>query len=174
MENANDISVLINDGYTLFAKAGLEGIRIDRLARTSGLNESAFNYYFDGLDEFYNELLVTHHRKIGFFLQGIGKIKTLDPEYLHLLVEHSTTVMFQVQLLKAKSNHPFFREGETNDQRICFSLFHLWCDYLGIQKRPSLAIRCYNIVRDMLYSQISYQNLNSLLSEENPRSGVCA
>jgi hypothetical protein len=68
--------------------------------------------------------------------------------------------MFQVHLLKAKSNHPFFREGENNDQRICISLFHLWCDYLGIQKRPSLAIRCYNIVRDMLYSQISYQNLN--------------
>ncbi len=160
MENANDISVWIDEGYGLFAEAGFAGIRIEKLAGTLGLNESGFNYYFGGLDGFCTELLDMHEKKITAFTQDIYKIKTLDPEYLHLLIEHSATVMFQVQLLKTKRSHTFFEAGEKNDQRISFSLFHVWCDYLGIQKNASLASRCYSVVRDMLYSRINFQNLN--------------
>jgi AcrR family transcriptional regulator len=160
MENASDISVWIDEGYGLFAEAGFAGICIERLAGTLGLNKSGFNYYFGGLDGFCTELLDMHEKKITVFTQDICKIKTLDPEYLHLLIEHSETVMFQVQLLKTKRSHAFFEAGEKNDQRIRFSLFHVWCDYLGILKNPSLAMRCYNIVRDMLYSRINVQNLN--------------
>ena len=159
-KTTKDASVWIEEGYSLFARGGLDAIRAEKLAGILGLNESGVNYYYGGLDGFCAELLALHEKKITSFLQHINKIKTLDPEYLHLLIEHSTTVMFQVQLVRTNHNHCFFTEGEKNDQRISFSLFHVWCDYLCIQKDPRLALRCYNVVRDMLYSRINFKNLN--------------
>ena len=36
----------------------------------------------------------------------------------------------------------------------------LWADYLGIQDNPSLAMRYFSIVRDVLYTRLSFENLN--------------
>jgi AcrR family transcriptional regulator len=148
------------EGYKLFAEEGLEGLQVERLARMLGLNKSGFYHYFGDLDEFCNELIRLHEEKVTLFIEDVREIKVLDPEYLDLLVHHAVVVMFQVQLVRHKNQHNFYKASEIVDQRVNPEIHTLWSEFLGDQSRSYLALRYYFIVRDTFYTRISFQNLN--------------
>jgi AcrR family transcriptional regulator len=148
------------EGYKLFAEEGLEGLQVERLARILGLNKSGFYHYFGDLDGFCGDLIRLHEEIVTMFIKDVRKIKTLDPEYLHLLVHHAAIVMFQVQLVRHKHQHNFYKASETADLRVNPEIHALWSEFLGDYRRSYLALRYYFIVRDMFYTRISFQNLN--------------
>ena len=150
----------VEGGYNQFAAEGLDGLHIEPLARKLGLNKSGFYHYFGDLEGFCTELLRFHENKVVQLLQEIKETKTLDPEYLNLLVKYSATVMFQTHLMRTKNNTPFHDAGEELDLRVGLAVQRLWNDFLAIPSDPDLAMRYYNIVRDMYHTRISFQNLN--------------
>jgi len=90
----------INAGYDLFAQEGYEGLMVERLARILNLNKSGFYHYF-GAHEIYFECLVRHHhRMVDLLIKDIGNIRTFDPGYLHVLVNHPVKVIANMQLMK--------------------------------------------------------------------------
>ena len=76
------------EGYCLFAKEGLYGIQVERLARILSLNKSGFYHYFGDLEGFCSALVQLHKKKVGEFLQEVAVTKKLDPDYLHLLIKY--------------------------------------------------------------------------------------
>ena len=52
MEKHKNSSVWTEEGYRLFAKEGLDGIQVERLARILSLNKSGFYHYFGDLEGF--------------------------------------------------------------------------------------------------------------------------
>jgi AcrR family transcriptional regulator len=147
-------------GYDLFANEGIDGLQVERLARILQLNKSGFYHYFGDLEGFCAELISLHKKKVSYFLQEVNLTQKIDPDYLLLLIKHAATVMFQVQLTRNKNGHSFYQESEKVDRRVDVALRDLWTDFLGIQNNPDLAMRYYDIVRDMFYTRISFQNLN--------------
>jgi AcrR family transcriptional regulator len=147
-------------GYNLFAREGLEGIQVERLARILQLNKSGFYHYFGDLEGFCMELLELHKKKINTFVEEVYGIKKLDPEYLHLVISHAQAVMFQVQLIRTPNNHFLYAATELIDQKVQGAIRELWCDYLDIPRDSDLGIRYYAMVRDVFYTRISFQNLN--------------
>ena len=147
-------------GYNLFAREGLDGIQVERLARILQLNKSGFYHYFGDLEGFCVELLELHKKKIDDFVDEVYGIKRLDPDYLHLVISQAPTVMFQVQLIRNTNNHFLYAASEMVDRKVQSAIRELWCDYLNIPSDTSLGIRYYAIVRDMFYTRISFQNLN--------------
>jgi len=90
----------INAGYDLFAQEGYEGLMVERLARILNLNKSGFYHYF-GAHEIYFECLVRHHhRMVDLLIKDIGNIRTFDPGYLHVLVNHPVKVIANMQLMR--------------------------------------------------------------------------
>jgi hypothetical protein len=77
-----------------------------------------------------------------------------------LVIKHAVTVMFQVQLSHNKNSYSFYEESKKVDQRVDDAVRRLWIDFVGIQNNPDLAMRYYDIIRDMFYTRISFQNLN--------------
>jgi AcrR family transcriptional regulator len=152
MEKARNSSLWTEVGYELFAKEGLDGIQVERLARILQLNKSGFYHYFGDLEGYCAELIKMHMVKVG--------LKKIDPDYLHLLIDHGSTVMFQVQLTRHKVSYAFYQVSEKVDQLVNVALCSLWNQFLGINGHPDLAMRYYYIVRDMFYTRISFQNLN--------------
>ena len=146
------------EGYHLFAREGLEGLQIERLARILQLNKSGFYHYFGDLEGYCMELTKLHHQKVKAFLEDIRHLKTLDPDYLLLLIEHTTTVMFQVQLTRTKDRYSFYNTSELIDLKVNAAVEQLWNDFLGHRHNADLAIRYYHIVRDMFYTRVSFQN----------------
>jgi AcrR family transcriptional regulator len=147
-------------GYNLFAREGLDGLQVERLARILQLNKSGFYHYFGDLEGFCLELLELHKKKIDDFVEEVYGIKKLDPDYLHLVIAHTKTVMFQVQLIRTASNHFLHAASDMIDQKVHAAIRELWCNYLDVPSDTDLGMRYYAMVRDMFYTRISFQNLN--------------
>ena len=113
MEKQKNSSVWTEEGYRLFAKEGLYGIQVERLARILSLNKSGFYHYFGDIEGFCSALVELHKKKVGEFLQEVAVTKKLDPDYLHLLLKYREMVTFQVQL-DPKPRQQFFLRGERN------------------------------------------------------------
>ncbi|SHH18967.1 transcriptional regulator, TetR family [Chryseolinea serpens] len=158
MEKLRNLSLWTEEGYHLFAREGLEGLQIERLARILQLNKSGFYHYFGDLEGYCMELTKLHHQKVKIFLEDARQLKTLDPDYLLLLIEHTTTVMFQVQLTRTKDRYSFYNTSELVDLKVNAAVQQLWNDFLGHRHNADLAIRYYYIVRDMFYTRVSFQN----------------
>ena len=158
MEKLRNLSLWTEEGYHLFAREGLEGLQIERLARILQLNKSGFYHYFGDLEGYCMELTKLHHQKVKIFLEDTRQLKTLDPDYLLLLIEHTTTVMFQVQLTRTKDRYSFYNTSELVDLKVNAAVEQLWNDFLGHRHSADLAIRYYYIVRDMFYTRVSFQN----------------
>jgi AcrR family transcriptional regulator len=156
MKKTRNSSVWIEEGYSLFAEEGLKGIQVERLARILGLNKSGFYHYFGDLDGYCEELIQLHKQKADLYLQDVADVKSIDPEYLHVVVKHKTPVMFHIHLLRIQKNPSFYKTARMID----ILLREQWRDYLGIHEHPDLAIRYFNIVRDMFYARMSHQNMN--------------
>ena len=159
MEKLRNSSVWTEEGYRLFAREGLDGIQVERLARILGLNKSGFYHYFGDLEGYCGELVLLHKKKVGNFLQELGETKKLDPDYLHLLIKYSETVIFQVQL--TRSQNKFFHEAsEWVDQKVDVAIRRLWSEFMEVPNDSGGGMRYYAIVRDMFYTRISFQNFN--------------
>jgi AcrR family transcriptional regulator len=159
MEKAKNFSIWTEAGYDLFAEEGIDGIQVERLARILDLNKSGFYHYFGDLEGYCDELIKLHQKKADHFLAAVATIKSIDPEYLLLCVNYKVPVLFHLQLVRSKDNPLFYKTAEAIDQQEDVLLRELWSDYLGMQDNPSLAMRYFNIVRDMLYARISAKNL---------------
>ena len=160
MERARNYSLWMEQGYILFAEEGLEGIQIERLARILQLNKSGFYHYFADLEGYYEDLIKLHKQKIDRFVHDVGEAKTLDPDYLFVLIKHAPTVMFQVQLTRIKDRVSFYETSKAVDQRVNVAVHNLWGDYLDVHGNSDLALRYFHLVRDMFYTRISFKNLN--------------
>ena len=169
MEKQKNSAAWTEAGYDLFAREGLDGIQIERLARILQLNKSGFYHYFGDLDGYCEELIELHKRKADVFLEDVAKVKSIDPDYLTVLVQHKTPCMFHLQLIRSKDNPLFYKTAEKIDEQEDLLIGELWSAYLGIHD-PNLAVRYFTIVRDMLYARISFRNfdyhaLSNLMAE---------
>lgn len=160
MAKTNNSSVWIETGYNLFAEEGLEGLQIERLARIVSLNKSSFYHYFGDFELYCEQLLGLHEQNAVLFLQGLEKAKNIDPDFLHLLIDFKVPVMFQTRLIQTKTKPSFCALAEDIERREDVIIRKMWSDYLGIEDQPELAVRYFDIVRDMFYSRISFKNYN--------------
>lgn len=160
MSRAKNFSIWTEAGYELFAAEGPDGIQIERLARILKLNKSSFYHYFGYLERYIKELVALHRQKADIYLIELKQISSIDPNYLELLVKHKTAIMFQVHLIRIKHNALFQSIATHIDQQVDKVLSQMWGDYLGLREYPQLAIRYFNIVRDMFYARLSYRNFN--------------
>jgi|SRR5688572_2852911 len=160
MEKAKNSSVWIEAGYNLFAEEGIDGIQVERLARILQLNKSGFYHYFGDIDGYCEELIKLHKSKAELYFADIATVKSIDPDYLMALVQHKVSCLFHLQLIRSKDNPLFYKTAEQIDQQEDFLIGELWSDYLGLHNHPTLAVRYFNIVRDMLYARLSSKNFN--------------
>lgn len=160
MTKASNSTLWIEEGYNLFAHEGPEGIHIEKIARNLQLNKSAFYHYFGDLDGFCMELIQMHHNKADLFLREISELQNIDPEYLLLLVKHTPTVMFQVQLTRNQKNYLFYDASRSVDRKVNIAVGRLWREYLDTGISIELTDRYYNIIRDKFYTRVTFQNLN--------------
>jgi AcrR family transcriptional regulator len=170
MGRFNNREAWIEVGYDLFAHEGKEGIQVERLARMLGLNKSGFYHYFGDLDSYVDELLKLHENNAERYFNEVREARTIDPDYLHILLKYKVPSMFQMRLERLRTSPRFKKVVEQIDQREDEAIRHLWSNYLGTEDNPDLGMRYFVIIRDVFYSRISFQtftfeHIQSLLLE---------
>jgi AcrR family transcriptional regulator len=155
----NNSQAWINVGYELFAQEGHEGLQVERIARILNLNKSAFYHYFGDRNTFLEYLVQHHHRMVDLLIKDIGNIRTFDPGYLHVLVNHPVTVMANMQLMRNRHIKLFEHAFNQANQKINDAMVILWSEYLGLPDQPELAMRYFNMTSALLYTRVTYHNL---------------
>ena len=155
MEKSNNASAWTEAGYLLFANEGYEGIQVERIARIIGRNKSGFYHYFGDTEGYISQLLLLHKSKASQFLQDIRLITTIDPDYLNAVVKHKMAVLFQLQLIRTK-DPVFALVAQDIDNQEDEILRDIWMEYVGFRDNAELALRYFNIVRDMFYTRMGY------------------
>ena len=158
MHKSKNASVWTEQGYVLFAEKGLEGIQVERLARTLGLNKSGFYHYFGDMEVYWDELLRHHNGIAEIYFDKIRHVKKIDPDWFEIPVEFKVATMVQMQLLRSK-NPTFCKVAETVNHKEDAILRELISEYLGYRENPDLAMRYYDMLRYMFYTRASLDNL---------------
>ena len=148
-------------GYNILSSEGWDGIIIERLAHTLGLNKSGFYHYFGSMENF-TECLLQHHfrmaQKIG---EEIRKCKAIDRDLLHLIVRYKVFFLVESQLLiKSK---PVNAKGDID---VAGKI--LGEEFLALLKKSSsklpedssLTLAYLDILRYFFYARINSNNIN--------------
>lgn len=170
MPKANSLQTWIDNGYTLFAREGLEGIQVERLARISTFNKSGFYHYFGDRDTYLEQLMNHHYNIAKVFAQEAQVINQFDPDFIHLLLRHSNAILAHRQLVRNR-HLPFCAAwyDKINDLVDKF-IVPKWAEFLGMDGNIEYAARYFDQVRDMFYARITADNfheefLRALLQE---------
>lgn len=160
MSKNNSEIIWIEAGYNQFAVEGLEGIQVERLAKITGLNKSGYYHYF-GNQETYLEKLMEYHLQFAVpFTNELRAIKQFDPEYMELLIRHSTKLMFTNQIIKNRHLPIMVSTLEAVNKIIDPVLSDLFADFIGFKDYAEFSVRYFNQVRYMFHARITPEQMN--------------
>lgn len=150
----------ITTGYTLFAQEGLEGIQVERIARTMNLNKSGFYHYFGDRENFLKQLTGNHLSIAGSLARDMSMIEKFDPEFFHILLRYTEPVLFHMQLVRNRQ-HDLLSEcyARVNDV-VETALVPSWAVFIGTPDNHEFARKYFEQARDMFYSRITPTRMN--------------
>ncbi len=160
MPRPNSLQTWIDNGYALFAREGLEGIQVERLAKILNLNKSGYYHYF-GSQDVYLEQLMNHHFQLADPLaKDMRKIRQFDPDFFQTLLRYKTPVMVHMQLVRNR-HHPslektFVKVNNLVDPAVVPS----FPEFIGMPGQIELGRKYFELSRDMFYSRITEDKMN--------------
>lgn len=157
---ASKIETWIKAGYKILGAEGVDGIKIERLAKILKLNKSGFYYYFGTLESYLKSLLQYHTGHAQNIAVEIGICKNIDPDLLHLIVKHKGFFLVEAQLLaKGKQPNAMYDVDEAG-QLINKALLQLWKNTGELPGDPAVLLDYLNILRHFIYSRIATETIN--------------
>jgi AcrR family transcriptional regulator len=147
-------------GYKLLGKEGIDGIKVERLARILQLNKSGFYHYFGSMKVYLKSLLQYHVDMAKVIAIEIAACESLDPDLLHLMVKHKGFFLVESQLL-LKSKPAYFNAEVLEASKIINKeLLPLWRKDTQLPQDPELALSYLNIILHFFYARINSDNLS--------------
>lgn len=158
MPTDSSYSKWIKVGYDLFTEDAHEGIQIERLARILGLNKSGFYHYFKDLDTYLVKLMEYQLEVAKEVELEMLQVKKFDPDFINLMFKRAHFLMFQMQLVKNR-RIPLYEKTylQITNQFNELILPH-WANFISLSNDTDLALRYFNIVREMFYMRLTRKN----------------
>ena len=150
----------IQAGYELFASEGIDGVHVERLARMLGLNKSGFYHYFVDVDNFSRQLIQHHFTAFDNFIKDVDHCQNIDPEYIGVLINHKTTIMAQIHLVRNRGNRLLSDVHKELDNKIDHAVLRIWADHIQMPDNLNLALEYHRLIRDVFYSRVNPENFN--------------
>ena len=164
------IEAWVKAGYKIFAKEGIEGIKVERLARTLQLNKSGFYHYFGSMDNYLKNVLQYHVCMSKSIAEEISGCESFDPDLLNLIIKHKPFFLVESQLLLKSRPSYFGSDVDEASKIINKELLPLWRKETHLPEDSVAALSYLNIILHFFYARInsdnlSYQLLHSLTYE---------
>lgn len=149
----------IEAGYEIFALQGPDSLKIEPLARKTGISKSSFYHHFADMEIFHEKLLEYHLQRAVVVAAQARLCKSVEPDLLQLLASIKEDLLFNRQLRIHQNNLVF---------QLCFKRAHslvqdefigIWAVMLGMQHQPRIAQNILDVTTDLFYQRISPDNL---------------
>jgi len=153
-ENKN---IWIETGYQIFALYGESGLKIETLAKKVGISKSSFYHHFADLEFFLDTLLKFHLQQSQTIADKEKAVQTIDPELIHVLVEHKTDLLFNRQL-RFNQQDKRYKETLTRSNQIIGNEFVIiWAKDLALSQKKLESL--FELALENFFLQINAENL---------------
>ena len=150
----------IDIGYSLFAKEGPKGLKVDHMAKTLGASRSSFYYHFTDLEIFTSCLLEHHIERAQLMCEAALHCETMNPDLLNAIVEFKEDLLFNRQLRIHRELPDFDQCIEKAHHPIEKAFLKIWAKEMQLQNNLPTAKVLLRLVSDNFYMKISEDNLN--------------
>jgi AcrR family transcriptional regulator len=157
---AENQEIWVKAGYEIFALSGESGLKIETLARTVGISKSSFYHHFADLKVFMGFLMTHHLQQSKNIAEKEKKVENIDPELIHILLEHKTDLLFNRQL-RFNQQNKLFKETLEKSNRIIGDMFvSIWAKTLKTSLNQTQITSLYELALENFYLQINPENIN--------------
>jgi len=153
------IDAWIKAGYKLFGREGIEGVKVERLARILQLNKSGFYHYFGSMKIYLKNLLQYHVESSKLIAEEIAGCENLDPDVLHLMIKHKGFFLVESQLLLKSKPAYFSSEVDEASKIINKELLPLWRKETRLPEDSAVALSYLNMILHFFYARVNSDNL---------------
>jgi AcrR family transcriptional regulator len=154
------IDAWIKAGYKLLGKEGVDGVKVERLARILQLNKSGFYHYFGSMKIYLKSLLEYHVEMAKVIAPEIAACQNLDPDLLLLMIKHKGFFLVESQLLLKSKSAYFSAEADEAGKIINKELLPLWRKDTQLPEDSAVALSYLNIILHFFYARINSENLS--------------
>jgi AcrR family transcriptional regulator len=146
-------------GYDFFSKDGLNGLKVEVLAREVGKSKSSFYHHFADMDLFVDELLRLHEERAKIIAEREKQCKNIAPELLHLLLDIKQDLFFNRQLRVNRHISTLKNCLDKVNKTFEDALLPIWATALGLSDKTYLARMILDLVLENFYLQITSETL---------------
>lgn len=150
----------IKAGYRILGKEGIEGIKVERLARILQLNKSGFYHYFGSMNTYLKNLLQYHVSMANVVAEEAARCESPDPDLLMLVIKHKTFFLVESQLLVKCKPGQFGCELSEASKIVNKKILPLWRTVTPLPEDPTVALAYLNIILHYFYTRIHPENMN--------------
>ncbi len=155
-------SIWIEMGYEMFAMSGQQGLKIERLARKVGISKSSFYHHFADIDIFIDCLLDYHLQQSFAIARKEEKCQNIDPQLIHILLEHKIDLLFNRQLRIQREKKIFDEILIKSNQIVTNSFVKIWVKDLNLKLNKKQLEGIFELALENFYLQITLDNLNPI------------
>ena len=92
------MQIWIEVGYEIFSREGMNGLKIESMARAVGISKSSFYHHFADIIIFRDYLLRYHTKRAKIIAAEENQCANIDPELITVLVNAKIDLLFNKQL----------------------------------------------------------------------------
>ena len=160
----------VKAGYTILGKEGIEGIKVEHLARILELNKSGFYHYFGSMNTYLQNLLRYHVAVAKVVAEDVAACANFDPDLLLVIIKHKTFFLAESQLLVKCRPSQVSSELNEASRIVNPDILPLWRTVTHLPEDITVALAYLNIIHHFFYARInadkmSYEFLHSLAIE---------
>jgi AcrR family transcriptional regulator len=150
----------IEAGYEIFSNEGINGLKIEKIARQVGKNKSSFYHLFSDIDIFQEKLLDYHIQRAKLIAIDASNCKSVEPDLLNLFIDIKQDLLFNKQLRVGRENLAFEKCFKKANELVEEKFFDIWLKTLGLENQPDIARNFLTLTSENFYLQITKENLN--------------
>ena len=153
-------NIWIHNGYELFAIKGENGLKVEILAKKAGVSKSSFYHHFADSEAFFELLLKHHLQQVKTLAKKEKAVEAIDPELIHILLEHKTDLLFNRQL-RFNQNDKRYKETLLKSNQIIGNDFvNIWKKDRKMHLTNGQLEGIFELALENFFLQINPENLN--------------
>lgn len=147
-------------GYERFALDGEDGLKIEPMARRVGVSKSSFYHHFADLELYVEKLLNYHLVRAKIMLQKERTATCIDPDLIHILIEHKTDLLFNRQLRILQQRELYRQVLATSNAIFGHEFVSIWAKDLKLNLNTQQLSGLYELAVENFFIQINSENLH--------------
>jgi len=146
-------------GYRQFASAGPDSLKVEQLAKQTGINKSSFYHLFGSLKDFKDSLLEYHLDQATHMAKKEAACQD-QAELIKIILDHKIDILFNRQLRIHRQVEAYRVCFETTNELTGLAILGVWSKIINLQDNSYLAALVYKLSLENFYLQITEDTLN--------------